>query len=247
MMNRISIRGLALRLFWALLLASILLSGSAMGQTEFARAQAPGGPEVIRAWARASASRCGPSPGCRLPQAPQGMEINPVRPLPSSASQALTPEGPTDSAIVQSAPVGPLVPAAGANFDGIGSTGYRPPDTEGDIGYDPASGKKYYMQFVNVSYQIWDVTNPASPVSVAGPSAGHNLVERTCSPASSAAPPTAGIRLCSSIILPTAGSPASWPYSASQQFPSVHSGFADCRSDGQLVRLRFPVEQHRHQ
>jgi hypothetical protein len=45
------------------------------------------------------------------------------------------------------------------NFEGIGNrNGVLPPDTEGDIGYDPATGKKYYVQWVNLSYAIWDVT-----------------------------------------------------------------------------------------
>ena len=113
-------------------------------------------------------------------QAEAGGEINPrrTRPLPLK-TQAASADGGADMSIVQSTPGGSLMPAATANFDGMhnplnGKT-YYPPDTEGTIGYDPGTGKKYYMQFLNVSYEIWDVTNPAAPVSVAGPHLGHTI------------------------------------------------------------------------
>ena len=37
---------------------------------------------------------------------------------------------------------------------------YIPPDPDGDVGYDPATGKKYYVQYINTAYAMWDVTNP---------------------------------------------------------------------------------------
>ncbi len=57
------------------------------------------------------------------------------------------------------------------NFDGVSQNemqavvpgtadNYIPPDTDGDVGYDPATGKKYYVQYVNTAYAMWDVTNP---------------------------------------------------------------------------------------
>ncbi len=61
------------------------------------------------------------------------------------------------------------------NFDGITNTyGVAPPDTDGDIGYDPNTGKKYYVQWVNNGLQAWDVTG-ATPTSVLGPLNG-NLI-----------------------------------------------------------------------
>lgn len=55
------------------------------------------------------------------------------------------------------------------NFEGISQdemqavvpppNNYIPPDTVGDIGYDPATGKKYYVGWVNTAYAVWDVTN----------------------------------------------------------------------------------------
>ena len=60
------------------------------------------------------------------------------------------------------------------NFEGISNrNGVLPPDTQGDIGYDPATGKKYYVQWVNLSYAIWDVT--FTPTQVLSPTNGNTL------------------------------------------------------------------------
>ena len=68
------------------------------------------------------------------------------------------------------------MPAATDSFDGVSNrNGVLPPDTQGDIGYDPSTGKKYYIQWVNLSYQIWDVTNSGTPVTVLGPINGNTL------------------------------------------------------------------------
>lgn len=62
------------------------------------------------------------------------------------------------------------------NFEGIGNVdGLLPPDTNGDIGYDPDTGAKYYMQWVNVSLAVWDVTSPNNVVLVWGPVDGNAL------------------------------------------------------------------------
>lgn len=70
---------------------------------------------------------------------------------------------------------GPLaMPAPLTSFDGIGNVnGMHPPDTQGDIGYDPATGTKYYVQWVNLSFAIWDVTG--TPTQVYGPVNGNTL------------------------------------------------------------------------
>ncbi|MEJ5308969.1 MAG: carboxypeptidase regulatory-like domain-containing protein [Anaerolineae bacterium] len=66
------------------------------------------------------------------------------------------------------------MPAPLASFDGLGNiNGAHPPDTQGDIGYDPATGKKYYVQWVNLSFAIWDVTG--TPTQVYGPVNGNTL------------------------------------------------------------------------
>ncbi len=66
------------------------------------------------------------------------------------------------------------IPPTIQNFEGVNNrNGVLPPDTTGDIGYDPATSKKYYMQWVNLSYAIWDVTT--SPTIVVSPTDGNLL------------------------------------------------------------------------
>ena len=68
------------------------------------------------------------------------------------------------------------MPAPGANFEGVSNVdGVLPPDTQGDIGFDPATGKKYYVQWVNLSVNIWEVTNPAAPALLLGPIPGNAI------------------------------------------------------------------------
>jgi hypothetical protein len=92
-------------------------------------------------------------------------------------SQKAASDGEFDRSILQDRPVGNNMPATEANFDGVNNVaGVLPPDTQGDIGYDPVTGKKYYVQWVNLYFQIWDVTNPAAPVAkLASPMAGNAL------------------------------------------------------------------------
>ncbi len=94
-----------------------------------------------------------------------------LRPLPKMLR---TPKDEvTDPAVVQtSVDKSKLasMPAPLASFDGIYNTyGVLPPDTNGDIGYDPNTGKKYYFQIVNLGYAVWDVTDPANPTQVIAP------------------------------------------------------------------------------
>ncbi len=70
------------------------------------------------------------------------------------------------------------MPSPIMNFDGVDNVNLvAPPDTQGDIGYDPATGKKYYVQWVNLSFAIWDVTagTNGSESLVLGPVAGNTL------------------------------------------------------------------------
>ena len=46
----------------------------------------------------------------------------------------------------------PNTPVAGANFDGVGFTGWYPPDTNGDV------GPNHYLQTVNVSWAVFNKT-----------------------------------------------------------------------------------------
>ena len=68
------------------------------------------------------------------------------------------------------------MPAPIANFDGLNNLDdIYPPDTNGDIGYDPATGKRYYFQWINLHLKAWDVTNPAAPTVVVSATAGNQL------------------------------------------------------------------------
>ena len=70
----------------------------------------------------------------------------------------------------------PNMPAPIANFDGVNNlNAVSPPDPAGDIGYDPSNGRKYYVQWVNLSYAIWNVTDPASSILVLGPFNGNRF------------------------------------------------------------------------
>lgn len=81
-----------------------------------------------------------------------------------------------DASIVQNGSVKNNMPAPIANFEGVNNvSGVLPPDTQGDMGWDPVSGTKYYVQWVNPAFQIWDVTVPGTPVSLYGPAAGNTL------------------------------------------------------------------------
>ncbi len=102
---------------------------------------------------------------------------SPLQPAPETGLQlpkAVVAEGNAEDPVVQRTH-GPLaMPSPLTSFDGVSNVnGVLPPDTQGDIGYDPATGKKYYVQWVNLSFAIWDVTN--DPVQVYGPVSGNTL------------------------------------------------------------------------
>jgi len=100
---------------------------------------------------------------------------SPLRSLPKSRPGLNVSTGTSSSdPAVQNRPGAPNMPSPIQNFEGISnSNSVLPPDTQGDIGYDPATGKKYYVQWVNLSYAIWDVT--ITPTQVLGPVNGNTL------------------------------------------------------------------------
>jgi len=133
------------------------------------------GPQVVWATGPSLSEPLRSMPASPLLQ-PQGETIlNPQNRILLPHLQNATGAGSFDPSIVQSSPIGAAMPAAITSFDGVSFNGYLPPDTEGALGYDPVGGKKYYMQWVNVNFQIWDVTNPAAVTSVLGPVAGNTL------------------------------------------------------------------------
>ena len=71
------------------------------------------------------------------------------------------------------------MPSPLADFDGISladqGRNFSPPDPNGDIGYDPATGQRYYFQWINMAYKAWDVTQPDAPVVVVPTTQGNAL------------------------------------------------------------------------
>jgi hypothetical protein len=85
----------------------------------------------------------------------QAPVTDPVRPLGRpSTSAAAGPLAPTvgNDPVLQTAPATGAMPAASVSFDGVGATGYYPPDTNGDV------GPNHYVQTVNVSFAIYSKT-----------------------------------------------------------------------------------------
>ena len=108
---------------------------------------------------------------------PQTVREQPLG-LRPDGGQPLQPENlATADALLQAGPLTASMPAALASFEGINNIdGVAPPDTNGDIGYDPVTGKKYYLQWVNLHLQAWDVSDPAAPVALfAAPLAGNAI------------------------------------------------------------------------
>jgi len=87
--------------------------------------------------------------------------------MPERIANARKPDGPVDTA-VQSAH-GPLVmPPPIMNFEGVNNiNGVLPPDTQGDVGVT------YYVQWVNLSFDIYDKTTGLSVIG--GPAPGNSL------------------------------------------------------------------------
>jgi hypothetical protein len=107
-----------------------------------------------------------------LPAQPDFSQIT-VQPR-LSLPRASTPEG---SGLLAQTQVYPsAMPSLLANFEGLSnSTGVLPPDTNGDIGYDPTTGKKFYFQTVNMSFRFWDVSDPTIPLPVTPPTANNTF------------------------------------------------------------------------
>ncbi|MDP9360628.1 MAG: VCBS repeat-containing protein [Acidobacteriota bacterium] len=85
-----------------------------------------------------------------------------LRQTPPAETMTAAPAGPLVKALTAASPLTPPVPAIGANFDGIGATGFLPPDTVGDV------GPNHYVQMVNSSLAIYNKTGTllAGPVAI---------------------------------------------------------------------------------
>jgi len=114
------------------------------------------------------------------PVPPDGGQIVREIPMFSLPGGAKTPMAPAESdPVLQSQAGQPNMPSPLQSFEGVSNVnGVYPPDTQGDIGYDPATSKKYYVQWVNLSFAIWDVTTGTlgSEVRVYGPARQYLVV-----------------------------------------------------------------------
>lgn len=102
-------------------------------------------------------------------------EVVPALKLPKTENR-----GGKSSTLAEPLPQSPVaadMPLPLAGFEGVSNVnGVLPPDTNGDIGYDPVTGKKWYFQWVNMSFNIWDVTNPDSPIQYfSSPRSGNSI------------------------------------------------------------------------
>jgi uncharacterized repeat protein (TIGR01451 family) len=94
------------------------------------------------------------------PQAPVFREI-PRQPLPRRGPKSRLPDP-----VLQSAVGGAAMPSTTQNFEGVGSiNGVLPPDTNGAV------GPNHYVQWVNVSFAVWDKAGN----KLYGPVAGNTL------------------------------------------------------------------------
>jgi hypothetical protein len=104
--------------------------------------------------------------------------------IPISPDPKVIGDGITDQSIVQNQLVGSsAMPLPIHNFEGTSSLDNHfqaggqvvPPDTNGDIGWDPGTGDRYYMQWNNLTLEAWDVTDPNNVQVILGPAAGNIL------------------------------------------------------------------------
>jgi len=161
---------------------AMAFSAQAVESVAAATAKKPGMTIVKAAPAKTTRALRAMSPKATAPDAPSAVRTFQDRQLVIPKTRNTTPAKQTSAAMpetsaVPGSPTGSSMPDTTANFEGVGNvSGVLPPDTQGDIGWDPVTGKKYYVQWVNLAYQMWDVTNPAAPVPLlAAPVAGNTL------------------------------------------------------------------------
>jgi hypothetical protein len=101
-------------------------------------------------------------------------EVIPNLRMPKVANSPQTGQEAAADGALQTQDASSSMPAPLQSFEGVNNLNQViPPDTQGDIGYDPLSGRKFYVQWVNLSFAIWDVTTV--PTLVLKPVAGNIL------------------------------------------------------------------------
>ena len=111
-------------------------------------------------------------------------QIVPVEREPGQRSIPLRPVAPRSSSVAdgaQQVQVLPLVSAGGSlGFEGVGlGNGYAvnaaPPDTEGSVGYDPATGTHQYVQWVNEAFAVFNADTGTQIYPASGGAAGNTI------------------------------------------------------------------------
>ncbi len=140
-------------------------------------AQGPRFPPVVSQAVKSDRSL----PLAQLRAAAATARVRPYLPL-RKPSTSPRPSGPAPrDPLVSSQSFATAMPSPSQSFEGISYLSNQnvvgavplPPDPNGDIGYDPVSGKRYYVQWDNIVFAMWDVTN--TPTLVFGPVAGNTL------------------------------------------------------------------------
>ncbi len=106
---------------------------------------------------------------------------HPYLPLRKSSTSPQTNRPAARDPLVASQSFPTVMPSPSKSFEGISNNDNQsqlgllplPPDPNGDIGYDSASSKRYYVQWDNLVFAIWDVTD--APTLVFGPLPGNTL------------------------------------------------------------------------
>ena len=156
--------------------ALVILLAIVLAAAEQAPQVAAQGPVVARPII-GYAVKAGVSPRLRdiPPGLSEGGSLRVIAPRRAASSQVKLPSRIARDPVVQNNAGRINIPAPIRNFEGtsnadnqsVSHSRFWPPDTNGDIGFDPSTGKKYYVQGVNIAYQVWDVTSV--PVSISGP------------------------------------------------------------------------------
>jgi hypothetical protein len=139
-------------------------------------------------WAPAARAQQAGNPGSLVlvghDVSPPLRRIVPVEREPGQRSIPLRPVNPRGSSVAdgaQQTQTLPLVAAGGSlGFEGVGlGNGYAvnaaPPDTEGSVGYDPATGTHQYVQWVNEAFAVFDADTGAQIYPASGGAAGNTI------------------------------------------------------------------------
>ncbi len=143
---------------------------------------------VLVLWAGAASAQQG---GGHEFMVPVGHDVSPplrhIVPVPPEPGQREHPirsvprGGPDQAEAAQQTTALPLVAATGGlGFEGVGlGNGYAvnaaPPDTEGSVGYDPATGRHQYVQWVNEAFAVFNADTGAQIYPASGGAAGNTI------------------------------------------------------------------------